>query len=160
MVSDNLFSVKGIHTYLRESTDQGLNMIARNGIPNECPLLVPHQIKKPLWIEFGQLTIPRTPPPIQVTWIGSPIFDAVLMFLNKITAIVVVNRPWWVRNPFPFEQVTQWFCFILGNFTLGQRESAYKLKFRWNPSLIHCLAIMSTQDFTHLSYNLLEKTEL
>ncbi|WVZ26102.1 hypothetical protein V8G54_004646 [Vigna mungo] len=84
-------------------------MVAGNGITNECPGFVPHHVEKPLWIKLRQITLSRSPPPIQKLSVRPSILQAILMSFNKVAAFVGVSWTRRVRNPIPVKVITL-FC--------------------------------------------------
>lgn len=49
--------------YLRENTEEGLNMVTRDGITDKSPPFVPHFVKELLRIKPREIAIARLPSP-------------------------------------------------------------------------------------------------
>jgi len=84
-------------------------MVAGNGITNECPGFVPHNVEKLLWIKLRQITVSRSPPPIQKLSVGSSILQAILRRFNKVAAFIGVSWTRRIPDPIPIKVITL-FC--------------------------------------------------
>jgi hypothetical protein len=81
-------------------------MVTWNGITNEGPWLIPHQVKKFFRIKLGETAATRTPPPVEVPWIRSSIFHTILMTFYLKATLISVKRTRRVRYPFSSKQIT------------------------------------------------------
>lgn len=92
--------------YLGKHAKQGLNMVARNGITNESPCFISHELEKLKRGKLGKITIMRTPSPVKIRRIRAAIFHTILVHFDKPATVVCVFWSRWIRNPLSMKKIT------------------------------------------------------
>lgn len=95
--------------YLGKKTKQWLDVVAKDGITNECPMLAFHAIQKLLAVKWWYLTTIWLPSPIEIICVRSSICHTVLRRLNEAAACISISWSWWIGNPLAMEKITT-FC--------------------------------------------------
>lgn len=82
-------------------------MVTSNGVTNESPRFIPHELQKPLRIEARQGAVVRLPSPVEETGVRPAVGDAILVSVyDDTTGAVCVDWSQWVFDPFPCEEIT------------------------------------------------------
>lgn len=104
-----LMCEKRITEYLRKKTKQWMDVVAKDGITNKCPMLALHTIQKLIAVKQRYLTTIWLPSPIEIISVRPSICHTVLRRLNEVAACISVSWPWWIGNPLTMEKITT-FC--------------------------------------------------
>jgi hypothetical protein len=85
--------------YLSQRAEEGLEMVAGNGVSDESPRLAGDESEVELGIEQGEVAVVGLPSPVEVAMIWPSVLEAVLMFLDEAAGAVVVGRARRVMDP-------------------------------------------------------------